>query len=252
MPKYNKQFYLDQQTDSKKAAEEIVPIILDIIHPQSVVDVGCGVGTWLAVFEKRGINNYLGVDGNWVNRQLLQIPESKFLYHDLSTPVKLNKQFELAISLEVAEHLNGEFAEIFIESLVNLSPVIVFSAAIPYQGGQHHVNEQWPNYWAELFAKHNYVAFDLIRPRIWVNNNVKYWYAQNILIYVDKKSLSKYPSLEQDCQRAIIDQLSIVHPNAYLAKAQPSEIGNLPLKQLILSLFFAIKIKMRYLRKRLL
>lgn len=136
MQLYTEQFYIDQRKSSRRSANEIVPLVLELIQPKSVIDVGCGVGAWLSVFRECGIEDILGVDGNWVDKNMLEIPENRFLVFDLTTPVLMNRHFDLVVSLEVAEHLPSECAEIFIDSLTRLGPTILFSAAIPFQGGQ--------------------------------------------------------------------------------------------------------------------
>jgi cyclopropane fatty-acyl-phospholipid synthase-like methyltransferase len=180
MSTYNKRFYLNQQSGSKKSAKEIVPIVLNLIQPKSVIDIGCGIGTWLSVFAEQGVSDFLGVDGEWVNKKLLQIPKENFAYRDLTKPLEINKRFDLVVSLEVAEHLPNSYAQTFVDSLITLGPVILFSAAIPYQGGRHHVNEQWPDFWVQLFRKKDYAVVDAIRRRIWQNNRVNYWYILKI------------------------------------------------------------------------
>lgn len=136
MQLYTEQFYIDQRKSSRRSANEIVPLVLELIQPKSVIDVGCGVGAWLSVFRECGIEDILGVDGNWVDKNMLEIPENRFLVFDLTTPVLMNRHFDLVVSLEVAEHLPSECAEIFIDSLTRLGPTILFSAAIPFQRGQ--------------------------------------------------------------------------------------------------------------------
>jgi len=103
----------------------------------------------------------------------------------------LNRKYDLAISLEVAEHLPEQFADLFVKTLILHSDIILFSAAIPGQGGQNHLNEQWPDYWIEKFSKHGYFFHDLIRPLIWNNKKVDYWYKQNTFLVTKKCSLKK-------------------------------------------------------------
>lgn len=165
-----------------RAAEIVVPILFQYMKPKSVLDIGCGIGTWLRVFKDQGVSDILGVDGSYVNRVMLQIEEANFLAHDLREPLDLKKEYELVVSLEVAEHLPESVAETFVESLVRHGKVILFSAAIPGQGGQNHLNEQWPSYWQEKFLKHGYHYYDLIRPQIWSNEKVERWYKQNIFV----------------------------------------------------------------------
>jgi len=140
--------------------------------------------------------------------------------YDLRKPFQEEKKFDLVISLEVAEHLPRECSGVFIESLTRLGPVIIFSAAIPFQGGTDHVNEQWPDYWARRFNEKDFMAVDCIRKKIWQNDNVFYWYAQNILMYVKRDYLEVHPELREEFEKTNLSQLSIVHPKQYL------EIGN--------------------------
>jgi SAM-dependent methyltransferase len=214
---YPQQFFDYHEEGSRKSARATIPFVLDLVRPASVVDVGCGIGTWLAEFQAAGISDYLGVDGDYVDRAALVIEPERFVAHDLGEPLDLGRRFDLAMSLEVAEHLPDEAAEPFVASLTALAPVVLFSAAIPYQGGNGHVNEQWPEYWQEIFARHQYVVVDCLRERIWRHKDVKPWYAQNLLFFVERDRLSEYPRLASCFQQAgETPRLSLVHPDHYL------------------------------------
>jgi SAM-dependent methyltransferase len=215
-PPYTDAFYRRHQSGARQSARSIIPLVLRLIRPTSVIDVGCGTGTWLSVFRESGIEHILGVDGGWVNKSLLEIREEEFLSVDLKKPLRLRKQFDLVLSLEVAEHLPGEAAEIFVDSLTRLGPVVLFSAAIPYQGGTNHINEQWPEYWAKHFRERCYVVIDCIRKNIWQNSNVEWWYAQNILIFSRQDHLERHPLLKKEWENTPTSQLSVVHPRNYL------------------------------------
>lgn len=164
------------------APREVVPVIIKQINPKSVLDVGCGIGTWLRAFEENGVQDYCGIDGAYVNRTQLQIPQEKFVAADLRKPFLLNRKFDLIISLEVAEHLPENCADNFVSSLVSHGDVIIFSAAVPGQGGQYHINEQWPEYWQEKFKSHGFYYHDIIREKIWTNEKIDWWYRQNIFL----------------------------------------------------------------------
>lgn len=110
---YKEDFYRIQKETSKRSAREIIPLLLGFIHPKSIVDVGCGLGTWLTVFKEFGITECLGIDGDYIKKNMLQIPQEEFLPFDLTKPLQLNREFDLVVSLEVAEHLPAECAEIF-------------------------------------------------------------------------------------------------------------------------------------------
>ncbi|HEY3302551.1 MAG TPA: methyltransferase domain-containing protein [Candidatus Binatia bacterium] len=114
---YTSDFYRKQAPDSLRSAEEIVPLVLDLIQPKSVIDIGCGVGTWLSVFKEDGVEDVFGVDGAWVDKALLEIPEKQVSSFDLEKPFRIDRQFDLAMSLEVAEHRPIESAETFVDSL---------------------------------------------------------------------------------------------------------------------------------------
>jgi glycosyltransferase involved in cell wall biosynthesis/SAM-dependent methyltransferase len=216
---YTKDFYQEKQQGSQNSAREIVPLILDIIQPKSVIDVGCGTGTWLSVFKEFGINNCLGIDGYYVDKTQLLIPREEFLAWDLKQPIIIDQKFDLVVSLEVAEHLPPELAETFVNSLTKLGDVILFSAAIPFQGGIGHLNEQWLTYWLQHFNNQGYLVFDYLRNKIWDNNKVEFWYAQNIVIFIKENCLYKYPLIEQELQNyKKHSALNLIHPNLYLSK----------------------------------
>lgn len=137
--------------ENRDSAQHVVPLVSSLIHPSSVVDVGCGSGAWLDVFRKHGASRILGLDGYNVDPAWLCIPQDCFRALDLSKPFQVAEVFDLAVCLEVAEHLPKDAAPGFIQSLARLAPGVLFSAAVPLQGGTHHVNEQWPGYWQDLF-----------------------------------------------------------------------------------------------------
>jgi hypothetical protein len=176
------------------------------------------VGTWLSVFREHGVGAILGIDGDYVDATLLRIRPDEFLAHDLETPLNVDRSFDLVLSLEVAEHLPEACAETFVESLTRLGPVVLFSAAVPFQGGIHHINEQWPGYWAELFSRRGYRAFDSIRPRVWDDKRVLWWYAQNSLLFVDRRCLDRYPRLPDEPERP---PLALIHPRPWVSRAGP-------------------------------
>lgn len=172
---------------SPASAEVVVPIVLDLVGPSSVVDVGCGRGAWLAVFRRHGVADVLGVDGAWVDRGSLLVPAESFRAADLGRPTDLGRSFDLAVCLEVGEHLPESAAPALVETLTAAAPAVLFSAAIPGQGGVGHVNEQWPGYWAELFARRGFVALDVLRPLIWEDARVASWYRQNCFLYATRE-----------------------------------------------------------------
>jgi len=165
-----------------KAPNIIVPLIMRYLQPASVLDIGCGLGTFLRGFKDAGVADILGVDGTWVNTDNLYIDKSCFKIADLEKPLTLEKSFDIAVCLEVAEHLKPESADIIVNSLVTHSKIIMFSAALINQGGQNHINEQNFDYWQQKFAVHGYEFYDFLRPVLWNNDDVDWWYKQNMFI----------------------------------------------------------------------
>jgi SAM-dependent methyltransferase len=213
---YDREFFERLDAGARRSARVIVPLVLGLVPARSVVDVGCGQGTWLSVFRESRVDDFLGIDGTYVDRDRLRIPSERFEARDLAQPFALQRTFDLAVSLEVAEHLPAESADAFIASLTRLAPVVLFSAAAPHQGGQHHVNEQWPDYWAACFAAHSFVPVDCLRRAVWQNPDVEWWYAQNSFLYVRRDRLEVDAALRRQAESAGPDALPLVHPRRYL------------------------------------
>ena len=212
---YGHDFYEDRHKNTFYSAKIILSIVAGILPAiKSAVDVGCGVGTWLSVLKENNITDILGIDGSWVEKELLEIPEYNFMQANLEEAVKVDRRFDLAISLEAAEHLHPGSAVKFVASLVGLSDFVLFSAAIPFQHGRHHINEQWPDYWAGLFEEHNYAVVDCIRKEIWNDKNIQIWYRQNILIFVKRERMKDLKNTTDT--QGQYSALSIVHPDSYL------------------------------------
>ena len=198
---YSREYFATQVDGSARSAAVIVPVVLALLSVKSVVDVGCGVGSWAAEFAANGVLDICGVDGDYVDRSQLRIRPDQFLARDLTKSLRLDRTFDLAACLEVAEHLPKATAKRLVADLTSLAPCVLFSAAIPGQGGAHHVNEQYLPYWIDLFQTHQYEAVDPIRPRILGSDLVDWFYQQNVVMFAAAnhtlltKNFSKPPSL---------------------------------------------------------
>lgn len=221
---YNESFYDQQSHDSYKSALKSLKTLFDTISTpiNSIVDFGCGVAPWLSAAQKLGVKSICGTDGDYVPRDRLLIPQENFVPNDLSRPSSLElpvNDFDLAISLEVAEHLPISSAKGFIQQLCNNSDIVLFSAAIPYQGGHGHINENWPEYWATLFENFGYDAFDIIRPQIWKDPDICWWYKQNLIVFVKSE---KRQLILPEIKPTSKEQLSIIHPEQFLVSVHRS------------------------------
>jgi len=201
----------DETFHRAKDAEEIIPFIIKLFHPKSVIDIGCGLGTFLQAFKKLGIDDIVGIEGAWLDRSKTVIPAENIIIADLENEIHLNRKFDLAICLEVGEHLSLNAAEALIRSLTAHSDIILFSAAIPHQGGQNHINEQWIDFWQSKFKKCNFELFDLLRSTFWNNKNIFWWYRQNMLVAINNSYSVNFPKKEI---------LNLIHPELYLSKIE--------------------------------
>jgi SAM-dependent methyltransferase len=250
MQPYAEDHSISSVNSSLNSAKEVVPFVIELIQPKHIIDVGCGLGAWLSVFKEHGVEDILGIDGDYVDVNKLKISQKYFMDHDLTKPLSIEKTFDLVVSLEVAEHLPAQNAESFVNGLVKLGPVILFSAALPYQPGEHHYNCQWPNYWANLFYKKGYVLFDCLRMKFWQNKNVDWWYSQNMLLFVRQSSLSNYPTLKNHFSFTTSEPVSLVHPELY--QLQQTTYQNLEASKISMKSVLKRKIKhtLKSLQKR--
>ena len=211
---YTEKWYAKQAKGSSASAQVAVPEILRVVpNVRSVVDVGCGVGAWLADFKAHGVDIIKGYDGGGARPEQLQIPLECFERIDLTAPPSITRRYDVALSLEVAEHLPPHCAEPFVEFLTNLSDVVVFSAAIPGQGGTNHINERPTSYWQSLFAARGYDFSNVLRSRLWHRDTVEPCYRQNMVVAIKRGVLPEISRIEAD------DMIDVVHP-AFLVRWQ--------------------------------
>jgi SAM-dependent methyltransferase len=228
---YTADFYKsDSIARSSASARRIVPILRSLLPIQSVLDVGCGRGDFLRAFLDAGVTDGLGLDGDYVPRDQLVIDPSAFRPTDLAQGFDLGQRYDLVVSLEVAEHLPASAAEAFVAALVQHGDVVLFSAAIPSQGGTGHVNEQWPSYWAKAFAQHGLKPYDVIRPLIWSDEEVAFWYRQNVLLYATDSAAAR--SALSSTTPVPAGMIDLVHPRLYLMQADLLRSGSAQLTSL--------------------
>lgn len=215
MASYDDAFFTYVNSGALHSARRMLPELTRLLPIGSVLDVGCGQGAWLSVWSELGVETVVGLDGDYVQRNRLLIPEDAFVAQNLSRGFDLDRRFDLVQSLEVAEHLPEHSAEVFVQSLVKHGDMVLFSAAPKGQGGDHHVNEQDYDYWRERFRAHDYVAVDYLRPRVLAAVEVERWYRYNTFLYVAREKLADLPA-ELQAARVPDDQpLTDVSPATY-------------------------------------
>jgi hypothetical protein len=199
---YGAEFYARQAPGSLRSARVVAALVAELIRPHSVVDVGCGLGGWLLAFAENSATELRGIDGNHVDRSKLYFDPSCFTAVNLAQPFRIDGRFDLAICIEVAEHVPHAHSQDLVDALCDAAPVVLFSAAIPGQGGTGHVNEQWPEYWQQRFRTCGFRMFDEIRPRVREDLRVCWWYRQNLVLYVNDTGLAAHPPLRgASCDR---------------------------------------------------
>lgn len=180
---YGNLFYNAETKTANKASQIMLPYIIKKLGCKSVIDYGCGTGEWLLAAKScEMIESILGIDGEYA-KEFVKLDKDEFMGADLTSEIRLNRKFDLALSLEVAEHLPPEYAEKFICNLVHSADIVMFSAAVPCQHGTFHVNEQYPSYWRNIFAKFGYTMCDCIRPLFWEMEEIEWYYRQNMFLY---------------------------------------------------------------------
>lgn len=192
MYEYAADFYRYLAPLALRSAERVVPHLKAALTIESVADFGCGQGAWLNVWRAAGVA-VLGVDGPYVDRSRLLIEPAEFHAADLGEPIDLGRRFGLVQSLEVAEHLPREKARQFVDTLCRHGSCVLFSAAVPGQGGEQHINEQPLSYWRRLFGDNGYAAIDYLRPLIFADREVQWWYRYNTLLYVKEDHIAVLP-----------------------------------------------------------
>jgi SAM-dependent methyltransferase len=210
---YDEKFYNEHIQASLKSAELMLAALFQSYEPSSVADFGCGRGAWLSAAKTLGATELIGFDGPWVSVGMMIDKSIAFTPIDFSEDLKLDRRVDLAISVEVAEHLPESRASWFVETICEMSDVVVFGAAIPGQGGADHVNEQWPSYWGGKFEESGYVMFDFFRPKLWAEDRCEWWYRQNTFLYVKQEVASQVQWLSRTPRVGAL--ADAVHPRMF-------------------------------------
>jgi hypothetical protein len=198
--------------------------------PTSMLDVGCGPGTWLRAAMERGVNDFVGIDGIEVPSDELLFPSDKFFRVDLSASLDLGRRFAVAFCLEVGEHLESDGANQLVRSLTKHADTVVFSAACPGQPGQHHVNCQWPEYWQALFNSSGFECEDSSRWAIWNDSRIEVWYRQNAFVARRSPSAGKESRIRSVIHPEILGSMNFMAEQEHFAShVQQIENGRMPL-----------------------
>lgn len=205
--KYDERFYATRNSKTLYAARTILRMIFQNRDINSVIDFGCGVGTWLKTAEEYGAEYTVGVEGEWVDKSLF-VANGELRVKDFEKKLAIEEKFDLAISLEVAEHISLESSKRFVDDICASSDLVLFSAAVVGQGGRGHVNEQNQSFWVGLFEANGYKCMDVIRPAIWNEDEIEVWYKQNTFVF--SKNTIKFDMADRSVFPA-----DIIHPDLF-------------------------------------
>jgi hypothetical protein len=192
------------------SASVVVPLVVRLVRPESVLDVGCGRGAWLRCFGEHGVRRLVGMDGGYVEPGTLLIDPACFRAVDLNGPLREDERYDLALCLEVAEHLPARSAGPLVEFLTESAPLVLFSAAVPGQGGVGHINERWPAYWEGLFRRCEFVRLDPFRRHVFQDSRVEWWYQQNLFLFASGEAVRRSDALRAEAERAADTQAECV------------------------------------------
>jgi len=173
-----------------RSAEIITDVLLAEFGPKRIADIGCGCGVYAHEFGRRGVA-VLALDGT------TPPPDHSFPVpvhvQDLTVPFEnVWGRFDFVLCLEVAEHIPEALSDAFLDNLARFSDTIVMSAAAPYQGGHHHVNEQPKRYWVRRLAERGYAYNRTRTGRIVEKARIApiplMWMVQHLSVYEKTKS----------------------------------------------------------------
>lgn len=225
MSLYSRRFYARRQGRVQASAAALVPRIVELLQPASVIDIGCANGLWLEAFGRAGVARLCGVDGPWVADDTWRARTAQFRRLDLARcplPYRFGEpgeRHDLLVSFELLEHLPAVRADALVEAMCATSDTLLVSAAVPHQGGTGHINEQWPGHWISRFAARGFVACDFLRLAIWNDERIAPWYRQNIIGYFR----GQVPQVVRDyavrqASRLVDEPLPLCHPGVFSYK----------------------------------
>lgn len=207
-----------------RSAETALPLLFELHRPQSVLHVGCGTGAWLSWFARYGVDDYAGADLSYPTDGRTHVSRERVTLTDIRKPFDLGRRFDLVVALELASRLTEDRADTMVENLVRHGDAILFSAAVPGQDPEH-VNEQWPEYWIDLFDHRGLIAVDCVRPRWWNERHIAWPYRQNTFLIVSEVRLANSARLRVEHEARAGAPVAMVHPAMWLERTAPTPLA---------------------------
>jgi hypothetical protein len=147
----------------------------DIRRVKTIIDIGCGDGSYVREFRKNGFD-CIGLDGNPLTSK---IPYCQVMDFSINLISFFN---DLAICLEVGEHIPQEYEQFFIDNICRVSDNIILSWAIEGQGGLGHVNCRNNDYIIAEMKKRNF-DYDAIATNFLRKNSTLPWFKNTLMAF---------------------------------------------------------------------
>jgi SAM-dependent methyltransferase len=203
---YNENFYKSVEVRAIETADRVIKILFESLPAiESVKDIGCGSGIWIKKFhEAKKLKRAIGFDlaeALIPNKKVLRSEIEFFPVDFENVEENIFPKTDLSIFLEVAEHLSEGTAKKIIKFICKTSDLVIFSAAIPGQGGYNHMNEHSMQYWVQLLEANKFIVFDLFRSELNKFKRLPFYYRNNIILAVSEeyyiKNLNKINLIEK-------------------------------------------------------
>ncbi len=185
---YNAEYYAETVAEAATASADVMASsIVSDLAPNAVFDVGCGTGALLAALGRLGCPGF-GVEYSKAALRYCREQNLDVTRFDIENDRYENpRDFDVAVSMEVAEHIPESRADRYLDLLAGAGRAVVFTAAPPGQGGNDHVNERPAAYWIAKFADRGFQLNDELT-RSWHDHwrrseHVRSWYYQNLMVF---------------------------------------------------------------------
>lgn len=214
---YDQQFYSRLEAGSESSAKVILKIVQDRFQFRSVVDFGTGTGVWLKAAHAYGASTLLGIDGPWA-QHLKRFHAADYRFINLNDSVPELKSYDVAICVEVAEHLEPSRSISLVSDLCQLADAVVFGAALTRQFGDGHINCRNQSFWITLFRDHGFSCHDIFRPKIWYDSRVEPWYRQNTFLFTRGKISDLFRDFAEPVLLDLYQPSLLFHPVDFYVK----------------------------------
>lgn len=195
-------FWVFGDIEKRKAnAHKVLKPVFNILGvPASLLDIGGGAGSWCATAKDLGVQRVCLVDACPPNQVIPELSHDEQVQANLEAGIPNMGRFDLAICIEVIEHLTDDAANRLIGQMASCTNFVLFSAAIPGQGGIGHISERFHDYWHAKFSLFQFETYDVVRPMLISSSDIASIHRQNLFLYAKKGCAHSLADLPQICE----------------------------------------------------